>query len=313
MAYAPPRLKMRCEICMADLSDHAKKTWVDDGCSCHQAECSLVMTARRSTRIRFAPSRSVKPRRGVCLRGGAREGEHSRAKEEEQIRRGRPHVEAACWLGRKGSAATNMPSLVALLERAARGLGATTEVEATQRLKQDARTCSRSSSARSRQFPEELAESDWCAASIDESTDVSDSQTAGICVFFVKNGEASCAHCICHRLALAANEFAALTSHASVVEKTLRAIRRIFAFSSKREDAKIQEVNDESGTIKKRHTVRWLSRKGALASVVGSFRSVLDFVVGLAAMTPNVRAEALGQWFNCGDCGANRFVSGGID
>ena len=51
-----------------------------------------------------------------------------------------------------------------------------------------------------RQFPEELAESDWCAASIDESTDVSDSQNAGICVFFVKNGEASCAHCICHRL-----------------------------------------------------------------------------------------------------------------
>ncbi|KAK7240856.1 hypothetical protein SO694_00056112 [Aureococcus anophagefferens] len=145
------------------------------------------------------------------------------------------------------------------------------------------------------QFPEELAESDWCAASIDESTDVSDSQNAGICVFFVKNGEASCAHCICHRLALAANEFAALTSHASVVEKTLRAIRRIFAFSSKRKDAKIQEVNDESGTIKKRHTVRWLSRKGALTSVVGSFRRVLDFVVGLAAMTPNVRAEALGQ------------------
>ena len=30
----------------------------------------------------------------------------------------------------------------------------------------------------------------WCA---DESTDVSDSQNAGICVFFVKNGEASCA------------------------------------------------------------------------------------------------------------------------
>ena len=146
-----------------------------------------------------------------------------------------------------------------------------------------------------RQFPEELAESDWCAASIDESTDVSDSQNAGICVFFVKNGEASCAHCICHRLALAANEFGALTSHASVVEKTLRAIRRIFAFSSKRKDAKIQEVNDESGTIKKRHTVRWLSRKGALTSVVGSFRRVLDFVVGLAAMTPNVRAEALGQ------------------
>jgi len=56
----------------------------------------------------YAPSRSVKTRRRLSLRGGAREGEHARAKEEEQIRRGRPHVEAACWLGRKGSAATNM-------------------------------------------------------------------------------------------------------------------------------------------------------------------------------------------------------------
>ena len=46
-----------------------------------------------------------------------------------------------------------MPSLVALLERAAKGLGATTEVEATQRLKQDAKTCSRSSSACSKAVP----------------------------------------------------------------------------------------------------------------------------------------------------------------
>ena len=57
----------------------------------------------------------------------------------------------------------------------------------------------------------------------------------------------------------------------------------------------VQKANDESGKILHSCATRWLGRSDALASVVKSLVSIIDYVAELSAMSPATRKQALGR------------------
>ena len=71
-----------------------------------------------------------------------------------------------------------------------------------------------------------------------------------------------------------------------MVEDVLKGTYNIFAHSSKRKEefAELQKANDESGKILRSCATRWLGRSDALASVVKSLVSIIDYVAELSAM-----------------------------
>ena len=87
-------------------------------------------------------------------------------------------------------------------------------------------------------------------------------------------------HCICHKMALAANEAADFSRYFLVVEKFMKSTYNLLAHSSKRKAkfAEMQKLNGESGAILRSCVTRWLGRSGALDSIIDSIVTVLDFV-----------------------------------
>lgn len=69
-------------------------------------------------------------------------------------------------------------------------------------------------------------------------------------------------HCICHNLALGANEAAEQVPYCAVVDSFVKSIYNLFAHSAKRQDEllALQQKNDEIGKIKRSCSTRWLSR-----------------------------------------------------
>ena len=69
-------------------------------------------------------------------------------------------------------------------------------------------------------------------------------------------------HCICHKMALAANEAADFSKFFLVVEKFMKSTYNLLAHSSKRKAkfAEMQELNGESGAILRSCVTRWLGR-----------------------------------------------------
>ena len=91
-------------------------------------------------------------------------------------------------------------------------------------------------------------------------------------------------HCICHKLALGANDASKRVDLCADVEQLLRATYGLFSQSAKRLEAweEIAEKYDEAGSrVKKLHNIRWLARAGSLASVVQHLDSLMDFIQGL--------------------------------
>ena len=103
-------------------------------------------------------------------------------------------------------------------------------------------------------------------------------------------------HCICHRLALAANEAADDVDHFQYIDKLLRGAYNLMAHSAKRKlkFADIQKVNKESGVILRCNETRRLGRRDAIRSIINSLVSLLDFIDELYQMTPDARAAELG-------------------
>ena len=89
-------------------------------------------------------------------------------------------------------------------------------------------------------------------------------------------------HCICHRLALGANDASSRVPLCGDVETVLRATSGLFSVSAKRLEAweSIIERYGESGgsRVHKLHNIRWLARAGSLASVVSHVDSLMDFI-----------------------------------
>ena len=91
-------------------------------------------------------------------------------------------------------------------------------------------------------------------------------------------------HCICHKLALGANDASKRVELCADVEQLLRATYGLFSQSAKRLEAweEIAKSYDETGSrVKKLHNIRWLARAGSLASVVEHLDSLMDFIQGL--------------------------------
>ena len=92
-------------------------------------------------------------------------------------------------------------------------------------------------------------------------------------------------HCICHKLALGANDASKRVDLCAEVEQLLRATAGLFSQSAKRLEAweEIVAQYGEAGTrVKKLHNIRWLARAGSLASVVAHLDSLMDFIQGMS-------------------------------
>ena len=86
-------------------------------------------------------------------------------------------------------------------------------------------------------------------------------------------------HCVCHKLALGANDAAGLVSFSAEIGKLLMGIGRLVRKSAKRHERfeEIAKLYDEAHeSIKRLHGVRWLSRGQVLCSVTGNINTICD-------------------------------------